>query len=65
MPDENVIPSVHNPPDVQTKTGGTSPCPPRSSAPEKVADKPHPRTILLGLFSPSIAVVAVVIALLS
>jgi hypothetical protein len=36
MPDENVIPCVHNPPDVQTQTGAWLCPPPRSSKPKKV-----------------------------
>jgi hypothetical protein len=64
MPDENVVPEVHNPPDVQTQTDQAEPCSPRSPQKE-VAARPHWITICLGLLSPLIAIVAVWIAIRS
>src|SRR6267378_91674 len=58
MPDKNGASEVHSPPGVQIQNE-------RAEPPKKVADKPHPITICLGLVSPSIAIVAVVIAILS
>jgi hypothetical protein len=64
MPDENVVAAVHSPSNAQTHTEVAEPCPPRYT-PEKVADRPHPITVLLGLVSPAIAVVALLVAFLS
>lgn len=64
IPDENVAPEVHYPPDVQTQTEGAEPCSPRSTQKE-VADKPHWITYCLGLLSLLNAIVAVWIAILS
>lgn len=62
MPDKKSVqhaPKPHN--DVGTKTGAAAPatCP---TSPTRVADRPHWITILLGVFSPSIAIVALFVA---
>jgi hypothetical protein len=64
MPDENVAPDVHAPPEVQTQTVRAEPCSTRSQQNE-VAARPHWITICLGLLSPLIAIVAVWIAIRS
>jgi len=64
MPDEKVVPTAQKPPEVQRKSEKVEPAPPISTA-KKVADRPHWITILIGIFSPSIALVAVGIAVQS
>ena len=65
MSDENVAPRDYKLPDVQTQTDAApqAPCLP-ASTPEKVADRPHPITVHLGLVSPAIAIVALLVAFL-
>ena len=56
----------HKSPDVQKRAEAAAPAPcPPTSTPEKVADKPHPLTVRLGLVSPAIAFVALLVAFLS
>jgi hypothetical protein len=64
MPDEIVVPAVHNPPKLQTKNEAVDPRPPEST-PKRIADRPHWITILIGFLSPSIALVAAWIAIQS
>ena len=59
---ENATALDHKPPDVQPQPKPTEPCPAKSTASQRVADRPHWITILLGIFSPSIAFVALFVA---
>jgi hypothetical protein len=65
MSNENVTPSDHKLPDVKTQTEAAAPAPcPPASTPQKVADRPHPITVRLGLVSPAIAIVSLLVAFL-
>jgi hypothetical protein len=64
MPDENAKATVHNSSNahIQTEEAETAQ---RQPTLAKLADKPHPITVRLGLVSPAIAVVALFVAFLS
>ena len=59
MSDERLLP--HAPSDAPKRTGKAEP-PQSKRTPEKVADRPHAITVWLGLISPAIALVALLVA---
>lgn len=63
MPDKSASHAVEKSPSPSAQK--EQPSPPRGTTSEGLADKPHPITVRLGLVSPAIAVVALIVAFLS
>ncbi len=65
MVDDNARPTVIEESDANTQTEHKNICPQEQHTPEKLADRPHPISVRLGLVSPTIAVVALIVAFMS